>query len=41
VAGDAYFALLESVPALADAFALGDHVIFLSNGQAYEVVPET
>jgi Ca-activated chloride channel family protein len=37
---EAYFALLESHPPLADAFALGDHVIALSNGQAYEVVPE-
>ncbi|HEV2107514.1 MAG TPA: hypothetical protein VGR16_04575, partial [Thermomicrobiales bacterium] len=34
---EAYFALLASDPALADAFALGDRVIALSNGQAYEV----
>lgn len=37
---EAYFALVESNPTLADAFALGDHVIALSDGQAYEVVPE-
>ena len=37
---DAYFGLLETNPALADAFALGDQVIALSDGRAYEVVPE-
>lgn len=38
-ASDAYFALLAEHPDLADAFALGDHVIAISDGIAYEVVP--
>ncbi|MBN2146706.1 MAG: VWA domain-containing protein, partial [Anaerolineales bacterium] len=33
-----YFALVESIPDLAAAFALGEHVIALANGIAYEVV---
>ena len=37
---DEYFALLDEHPDLADAFALGDHVIAISDGVAYEVVPE-
>lgn len=39
-ASDDYFKLLELRPDLADAFALGDHVIALSNGQAFEVTPD-
>ena len=34
-----YFSLVASHPDLADAFALGEQVIALSNGVAYEVVP--
>jgi len=34
-----YFTLIASHPELADAFALGDQVIALSDGVAYEVVP--
>jgi Ca-activated chloride channel family protein len=34
-----YFELVAANPELADAFALGEHVIALSNGVAYEVVP--
>ncbi|GAB4332066.1 MAG: hypothetical protein Kow00117_16770 [Phototrophicales bacterium] len=37
---DEYFDLLEEFPELADYFALGDHVIVVLNGVAYEVVPE-
>ncbi|RMG76923.1 MAG: VWA domain-containing protein [Chloroflexi bacterium] len=37
---DEYFDLLEEFPELADYFALGDHVIVVLNGIAYEVVPE-
>jgi hypothetical protein len=33
-----YFALVASQPELADAFALGERVIALSDGVAYEVV---
>ncbi|HET9660197.1 MAG TPA: VIT domain-containing protein [Thermomicrobiales bacterium] len=36
-ASDEYFALLAEHPDLAVAFALGDHVIALSDGVAYEV----
>jgi hypothetical protein len=38
-ASDDYFALLDTHPDLAEAFALGDHVIAISAGTAYEVVP--
>jgi Ca-activated chloride channel family protein len=34
-----YFALVAANPELADAFALGDKVIALFNGEAYEVIP--
>jgi Ca-activated chloride channel homolog len=34
---DEYFALLAEHPDLAEAFALGDRVIAISGGQAYEV----
>ncbi|HEX9090246.1 MAG TPA: hypothetical protein VF831_02100, partial [Anaerolineales bacterium] len=34
-----YFSLVASHPDLADAFALGEQVIALSNGVAYEVMP--
>ncbi len=34
-----YFALVAGKPELADAFALGERVIGLSDGTAYEVVP--
>ncbi|MCB9455740.1 MAG: VWA domain-containing protein [Anaerolineaceae bacterium] len=37
---DAYFALLDSVPELGDYFALGDRVIVVWDGVAYEVVSE-
>ncbi|MDQ3693881.1 MAG: VWA domain-containing protein [Chloroflexota bacterium] len=37
---DEYFDLLSTNPDLADAFALGDQVIAISDGVAYEVVPE-
>ncbi len=37
---DEYFDLLDSVPALGDFFALGDRVIALVDGVAYEVVIE-
>ena len=36
-----YFALSTRHPELADAFALGPEVIALSDGVAYEIVPET
>ena len=36
-ASEEYFALLAEHPDLAVAFALGDHVIALSDGVAYEV----
>ena len=35
-----YFALVQARPDLADAFALGSSVIALSEGVAYEVVPQ-
>jgi hypothetical protein len=35
---DDYFSLVASQPELADAFALGERVIALSDGVAYEVV---
>lgn len=38
-ASDDYFALLAAHPDLAAAFALGDHVIAISDGVAYEVTP--
>lgn len=34
-----YFALLDAHPDLGPAFALGTHVIAISDGQAYEVTP--
>jgi hypothetical protein len=34
-----YFDLVSTHPELADAFALGEQVIALSGGEAYEVVP--
>jgi Ca-activated chloride channel family protein len=34
-----YFDLVAAHPELADAFALGEQVIALSNGEAYEVLP--
>ncbi|GAB4516567.1 MAG: hypothetical protein OHK0046_22140 [Anaerolineae bacterium] len=37
---DAYFALLDEFPELADYFSLGDHLIVVLDGVAYEVVPE-
>ncbi|MDP9357284.1 MAG: hypothetical protein M3R02_18750, partial [Chloroflexota bacterium] len=40
-ASDAYFRLLETNPDLGPAFALGQRVIALSGGQAYEVVPDS
>lgn len=36
---DEYFELLEEHPELADYFALGDHVIVMLDGVAYEVIP--
>ncbi len=35
-----YFALINQDARVAEFFALGDHVIFVLDGQAYEVVPE-
>jgi hypothetical protein len=35
-----YFELLEEHPELSDYFALGDHVIVVIDGTAWEVVPE-
>ncbi|MFL5758752.1 MAG: VIT domain-containing protein [Thermomicrobiales bacterium] len=40
-ASDDYFKLLELRPDLADAFAIGDHVIALSHGVAFEVTPDS
>ncbi|CAN5509511.1 hypothetical protein BH23CHL4_BH23CHL4_07650 [soil metagenome] len=37
---DDYFALMESHPDLAEAFVLGDQVIAISNGVAFEVTSE-
>ena len=38
-ASEEYFRLLGDRPELAEAFALGERVIALSGGEAYEVVP--
>ncbi len=40
LASDDYFALLERYPDLAEAFALGDRVIAISHGVAFEVTPD-
>jgi Ca-activated chloride channel homolog len=40
-ASDDYFKLLQVRPDLAEAFAIGDHVIALSNGVAFEVTPDS
>ncbi len=37
---DAYFDLLSLDPAVGEFLALGDHVLFVWDGTAYEVVPE-
>ena len=37
---DEYFALLDSKPEIAQYLAIGDHVIVVLDGTAYEVVPE-
>ena len=37
---DAYFALLDADARVAEFYALGERVIFVLDGQAYEVVPE-
>ncbi len=37
---DAYFDLLDLDPAVGEFLALGEHVLFVWDGQAYEVVPE-
>jgi Ca-activated chloride channel family protein len=37
---DEYFVLLDQDERVAEFFALGDHVIFVLDGQAYEIVPE-
>ena len=37
--GDDYFAFLTAHPELADALALGQHVIVVVNGTAYEIKP--
>ncbi len=37
---DAYFDLLDLDPAVGEILALGDHVLFVWDGQAYEVTPE-
>jgi Ca-activated chloride channel family protein len=39
-AGDDYFKLLDLYPDLAAAFSLGNHVIALSHGHAFEVTPD-
>lgn len=39
-ASDDYFVLLDRYPDLADAFALGETVIVVSHGMAFEVTPE-
>lgn len=36
---DEYFDLLELDPAIGEYLALGDHVLFVWDGQAYEVIP--
>ncbi len=38
---DEYFALLDSHPELSDYFAIGDQVIVVLDGTAYEVTPDT
>lgn len=37
---DAYFDLLDLDPVVGEILALGDHVLFVWDGQAYEVTPE-
>jgi len=37
---DEYFTLLEEIPELAEYFALGDSVIVVVEGVAYQVTPE-
>jgi len=37
---DEYFALLDGKPEIAQFLAIGDHVIVVLDGTAYEVVPE-
>jgi hypothetical protein len=37
---DEYFNLLELDPVIGEYLALGDHVLFVWDGQAYEVIPE-
>ncbi|HEX3054356.1 MAG TPA: VIT domain-containing protein [Aggregatilineaceae bacterium] len=37
---DEYFALLDLDPMVGEFLALGDHVLFVWEGQAYEVMPE-
>lgn len=37
---DAYFDLLELDPRVGEYLALGDHVLFVWDGEAYEVVPD-
>ncbi|MBN2303373.1 MAG: VWA domain-containing protein [Anaerolineae bacterium] len=37
---DAYFDLLDLDPAIGEFLALGDHVLFVWDGAAYEVLPE-
>lgn len=37
---DEYFALLDEIPAIGEYFALGEQVIVVMEGVAYEVVPE-
>lgn len=37
---DAYFALLDLDPVIGEFLALGEHVLFIWEGQAYEVLPE-
>jgi hypothetical protein len=38
--GDEYFELLDQDERVAEFYALGERVIFVLDGQAYEVVPE-
>ena len=37
---DAYFDLLELDPRVGEYLALGDRVLFVWDGEAYEVVPD-
>ena len=37
---DAYFALLDLDPQIGEFLALGEQVLFVWEGQAYEIVPE-